>query len=202
MPFPSSSCLAELREIPLDSLRVGEACLARLKELGISLDLSHQLTAAACGLANDGEIKAIHVLQVQLRLQDDWSDAATMEMAQTLAALHGLFIFNCGDKKLWAIYHQKRWFHSAWLEPDAHPLTYAGAASLEEIKEAWISQLGQFDIEEEETLDTQIEKNASKARLAKRIEQLERKTRKEIQPRKQWRYLEELSKLRKQYQQL
>lgn len=201
MPFPSSSCLAELREIPLDSLRAGEPCLARLKELGVGLGLSHQLTAVACGMVADGELKAIHVLRVELRAQADWSNEAVTCMAQSLTALHGLFIFNCGDKKLWGIYHQKRWFHSAWLEWDIAPLLWAEVGTLDELWAAWISQLGQFDIEEAETIDSQIEKNAAKERLAKRIEQLERKARKEIQPRKQWKYIEQLTELRKQYEQ-
>lgn len=176
--------------------------MTRLQELGVGLGLSHQLTAGACGLSAEGDIKAIHVLQVQVRGQEDWADAAMAEMAQSLSALHGLFIVNCGGKKRWAIYHQKRWFQSEWLLPDTQPLSLPGVASLDELKETWVSQLGQIEIEAEETLDTQIEKNASKARLAKRIEQLERKTRKEIQPRKQWKLLEELAKLRRQYQQL
>lgn len=144
-------------------------------------------------LAEGNEVKSLYVLSVHLKRKD--YDAKNLTMLARLIPQHLLFVLQYNDEIQLAVF-QERLFVSAWSSfCETKPLPLQGL-DLDKVWTNLVTHVGDFSLQGENTLKTQIQQDEAKAKLQKQIERLEKKCRAEKQPRRKMELFEELKKLK------
>lgn len=144
-------------------------------------------------LAEGNEVKSLYVLSVQLKRKD--YDAKNLTLLARLIPQHLLFVLQYNDEIQLAVF-QERLFVSAWSSfCETKPLPLQGL-DLDKVWTNLVTHVGNFSLQGENTLKTQIQQDEAKAKLQKQIERLEKKCRAEKQPRRKMELFEELKKLK------
>ncbi len=147
-------------------------------------------------LAEGCEVKSFYVLSVQLKRKN--YDAKNITMLSRLIPQHLLFVLQCNDEYQLAVF-QERLFVSAWSSLcETKPLPLQGL-DLDKVWTNLVTHVGDFSLQEANTLKVQIQQNEAKAKLQKQIEMLEKKCRAERQPRRKQELFEELKRLKQVY---
>lgn len=138
-----------------------------------------------------GEIKEIiYVVEVALKRQD--YDPKNIQLLCKLIQQNILFVLRFEGKTQLAIYHTKLMTNSWGAEPD---ITLAGV-DIDAVWENLVKMVGDVEVAEGYTLEEQIHYDEARAKLLKQIEDLEKKSRAEKQPRRKLEMFEELKALR------
>ena len=137
------------------------------------------------------KVESIYVLEVLLKNQD--YDSRNIQLLSKLIPQKMLFLLRFEDKVQLAIFHTKLLTSEWGLEPE---IILAGL-DLDAVWEGIVKLVGTIEVEEGNTLEEQIHYDEERAKLLKRIEDLELKSRAEKQTRRRLEMFEELQILKK-----
>ena len=136
-------------------------------------------------------VESIYVLEVLLKKKD--YDPRNIQLLSRLIPQNILFLLRFGDKVQLAVFHTKLLTGPWGPEPE---ILLAGL-DLDAVWEGIVKMVGTIEVEEGNTLEEQIHFDEARAKLLKRIEELEVKSRAEKQTRRRLEMFEELQELRK-----
>ena len=143
-------------------------------------------------LLSGKRVESIYVLEVILKRQD--YDSKNIQLLSKLIPQKMLFLLRFEDKVQLAIFHTKLLTCEWGPEPE---IILAGL-DLDAVWEGIVKMVGTIEVEEGNTLEEQIHYDEERAKLLKRIEDLELKSRAEKQTRRRLEMFEELQELKKQ----
>ena len=138
------------------------------------------------------KVESIYVLEVLLKKQD--YDPRNIQLLSKLIPQKILFLLRYGEKVQLAIFHTKLLTGDWGPEPEV----ILSGLDLDSVWEAMVKMVGTIEVEEGNTLEEQIHYDEARAKLLKRIEYLEAKSRSEKQTRRRLEMFEELNRLKKQ----
>ena len=162
------------------------------------ITIIHELSPQSINLAAGKGIAAIFIVQLQLRQKN--FDAKNIEIIARLFGQKLLFVLTYEEKSCLAI-HQTRLLLGAWQRTEHLSLELQGL-DFDAVWQSIVLQVGAIDLQHGNTLDEQILLNEAKEKLKKQIDQLEQKAWKEIQPRKKFALVQELHKLKRQWEEM
>lgn len=138
-------------------------------------------------------VKSFYVLAVSLKRKD--YDAKNIALLAKLIPQHLLFALQYEDKIQLAIFQEKL-FTSPWHNTINLPILSLNGLNLDRVWDNIVTTVGSFSIQGENTLKEQIQQDEERAKLQRKIEQLEKRCRQEKQPRRKVELFEELKKLK------
>ena len=138
------------------------------------------------------KVESIYVLEVLLKKQD--YDPRNIQLLSKLIPQNILFLLRYEEKVQLAIFHTKLLTGGWGPEPEV----ILSGLDLDAAWECIVKMVGTIEVEEGNTLEEQIHYDAERAKLLKRIEDLEAKSRSEKQTRRRLEMFEELQELKRQ----
>ncbi len=147
------------------------------------------------GIAAGEKVKSIYVVEVSLKRAD--CDPRNIELLARAVPQHIVYALRYGGEVRFAVYHE-RLFTTGWhpiipnsafltpnseLIPNSTFLTPQGL-SLDAVWQNYVTRIGGFDVEEDNTLAEQIHVNAERDAIRRQIAALRRRMRNERQPRR------------------
>ena len=138
--------------------------------------------------------ESIYVVEVILKNQDD--DPRSIQLHSQLIPQSILFVLRYEAKTQLAIFHTKLMTSPWGLEPEV----VLSGLDIDAVWENLVKMVGDVEVEEGNTLEEQIHYDEARAKLLKRIEDLEAKSRAEKQTRSRLEMFEELQELKAQLQ--
>lgn len=148
-------------------------------------------------LAVGESVKSFYVLAVLLKRKD--YDAKNIALLAKLIPQHLLFALQYEDKIQLAIFQEKL-FVSPWHNTSNLPVLSLNGLNLDRVWDNIVTIVGSFSIQGENTLKEQIKQDEKRTKLLKRIEMLEKRCRREKQPRRKVELFEELKQLKNSLQ--
>ena len=139
--------------------------------------LIQTISAQTCGLASDGDVSEIDVIEVELKGQE--LSANVLETIAKALPFKVVFRVVCGEREKFAAYHS-RLFVSEWSAAGRVAPVPSGL-SFDELWKNIVAQIGGFGVRTGETLDAAVERAANVSRLRRGIAVLEYKIAKEKQ---------------------
>lgn len=137
--------------------------------------------------------ESIYVVEVILKNQD--YDPRSIQLLCKLIPQSILFVLRYEAKTQLAIFHTKLMTSPWGLEPEV----VLSGLDIDAVWENLVKMVGDVEVEEGNTLEEQIHYDEARAKLLKRIEDLEAKSRAEKQTRRRLELFEELQELKRQY---
>ena len=137
--------------------------------------------------------ESIYVVEVILKNQD--YDPRSIQLLSKLIPQSILFVLRYEAKTQLAIFHTKLMTSPWGLEPEV----VLSGLDIDAVWENLVKMVGDVEVEEGNTLEEQIHYDEARAKLLKRIEDLEAKSRAEKQTRRRLEMFEELQELKRQY---
>lgn len=161
-----------------------------IKKLVIVNEISPSTVSAKEGK----EIFSFYIMYISLKNKD--YDDKNIETIAKKIDQKILFILDFEDISQLAVWNIKL-FKTKWKPNDEHAIILKGL----DIDDIWtniVLQIGEFQLEDTNTLSEQIQINIEKERLTKKIEQLQKQVSSEKQPRRKYEMFQELKKLEDQ----
>ena len=143
-------------------------------------------------LSTGTEVKEFYLLAVQMKRKE--YDTKNITLLTKLIPRKMVLALQYEELTQFAIYHTK-FISSAW-QPTAEAMLPLSGLNLDSVWENIVTQIGQIDVEEGNTLTEQIAANDQRAKLLAQIATLERKMATEKQPRRKREYFEQIKKLK------
>ena len=137
------------------------------------------------------KVESIYVLEVMLKKQD--YDPRNIQLLSKLIPQNILFLLRYEEKVQLAIFHTKLLTGDWGPEPEV----ILSGLNLDAAWECIVKLVGTIELEEGNTLEEQIHYDEARAKLLKRIEELEVKSRSEKQTRCRLEMFEELQELKR-----
>jgi len=163
---------------------------ADISKITIVAEISPTTTTIAVGTT----VPSIYVLLVSLKKKD--FNPNTIAQLSKLINQKMLLVLECGTERKLAINHNKL-IQSEWQPIDACTVSLKGL-NLDAVWENIVVQVGNIDIEGENSLDEQILIDEKREKILKEIAQLEAQARKEKQPKRKFELVEKINTLRKE----
>ena len=143
-------------------------------------------------VAEGTEVKGIFVVDVELK-RSDFDSKAIILVAKAIPQ-RIIFALRYADKVRFAAYHTK-FFISEWLQVNDASLPLIGL-NFDMVWSNLISSIGNFEVEQENTLTEQIKIDEEKQKLEQQITNLERQMNASKQPRRKREIFLEINKLK------
>lgn len=143
-------------------------------------------------IGEGGEVKEIFVVEVTLKTHD--FDLKNIAMLGKSIPQRIVYLLRCDDEVMLAVYHTKL-FASPWQPLDDATLPLEGL-NLDAVWQSIVSTIGQFSVEQENSLTEQIQADDERAKIERRIATLERQIFTAKQPRRKRELFEQLNKLK------
>jgi hypothetical protein len=157
------------------------------------LAIIHEISPATVNIAAGETVNAFYVVLVSLR--NSVCDKKNMLLLSKLIPQNMLFVLEYEDKAQLAVFRAGK-----VLESEKKPLgewdIKLSGLNLDSVWDNIIIQIDGVEVSDGKTLDEQIAADEECAKLNRRIEQLERQARSEIQPRRKWELAEEVRRLK------
>ena len=149
-------------------------------------------SATVPALSEGKEVKEFYVLAVQMKRKE--YDTKNITLLTKLIQQKMVLALQYKELTQFVIYHTKL-ISSAWQPTDDATLPLSGL-NLDTVWENIVTQIGEIDVEEGNTLAEQIASNDQRTKLLAQIVMLERKIANEKQPRRKREYFEQIKKLK------
>lgn len=156
------------------------------------LAIVNEVSTATMNIEAGNQVKSFFVVFISLR--QEAYDEKNIALIAKLVPQNILFVLEFDGKARLAAYHSKL-LHTDWKPLDEHAVSLSGL-NLDSVWQGIIVQVGGVVIAEGNTLDEQLTADEEKAKLLRRVEQLERRARAEKQPKKKFELAQEVLKLR------
>ena len=159
------------------------------------IDIVAVVSTATVPALNVGtDVKEFYLLAVQLKRKE--YDSKNIALLTKLIPQQMVFALQFEEQTQFAIFHTKL-ISSVWQATEEALLPLSGL-NLDAVWENIVTQIGQIDVEEGNTLAEQIANNDQRAKWLAQIAMLERKMANEKQPRRKREYFEQIKKLKSQ----
>jgi hypothetical protein len=157
------------------------------------LAIIHEMSPATVNIAAGETVSVFYVVLVSLR--NSVCDKKNLLLLSKLIPQNMLFVLEYEDKARLAVCRAGK-----VLESEKKPLgewdIKLSGLNLDSVWDNIIMQIGGLEVADGKTLDEQIATDEERAKLNRRIEQLERQARSEMQPRRKWELAEEVKRLK------
>lgn len=157
------------------------------------ITIVNELSPDKINIAEGEQIQTFFVVLVILKRKD--FDAWTITTLSKLISQNMLFVLEYGDDAKLALYHTKL-MQTPWLSKDELTMPIKGL-NLDTVWENIIIHIGGVKIENGNTLDKQIAIDDKRNKLKMEINRLDKRARKEKQPRKKFELVQEIHQLKK-----
>lgn len=158
------------------------------------LHIVHELSPATIPIKDGAVIHAIFVLQIDLKTRE-YNDK-NLELIAGLIPQNIVFALKSGTDIQLAVY-KTRILATSWMSESDARLPLDGL-SMDTLWQNIILHIGNFTLEQSNTLEEQLELNTARDKRQKEIERLERLARKEVQPRKKLELFDRIQELKKE----
>ena len=138
------------------------------------------------------EVSNFFVLLVTLKRKE--FDEKTIATLSKLIPQNILFILECGDESVLAVYRTKL-ITSNWKPTEEHKVELQGL-NLDKVWENIVVSVGELNVAQGNSLDEQIAIDEQRNKLQKEIARIEKLARAEKQPKKKFKLVEEINKLK------
>ena len=164
----------------------------------------NKLSEATLNIASGQSVEEIEVIEIKLT-QSQLDETALRQIDKEIP-YHILFILSYENKvQAWIGYKEAfkvtKYYHTEWMLEDELMLDIDGL-NLDAVWENLVIQVGNIELNEGNNLSKQIELDEQKAKLIKDIEKLEKQARNEKQPNKKFKLAQQISKLKKECEEL
>lgn len=157
----------------------------------------HEISPASINIPEGEQVKSIFVIQVVLKNKD--YNERNLVLLSKIFGQNMIFVLQYEDVYQLAIY-QTRLLASDWYEEEIK-LRITGL-DLDHVWEQMVSQISGIVASDEKTLDEQIVIEEQKKQLQKKIAELEKKARKELQSKKKYEMFQRMKAYQKQLEEL
>ena len=194
--FPKKS---EIRK-PLHKKAIFERLnLNKVQQERVDTDISrlyfvNEISPFSVGIAEGETVKMFHVILVSLKRKN--YDERTITTLFKLIDNNMILILEYENEHRVAIYHSKL-IQTEWKPADSFNYDLQGL-DLDSVWNNLIIQIGNIQMEEENTLEEQIAVDEKRAKVLKEIDRLEALARKEKQPKKKFELVKQINKLKGQ----
>ena len=156
--------------------------------------IANEISPMTTNIAKGENVASIYVLQVILK-RKDFAEKTIISLTKLIDQNMVLLLEYENESKL-AVFHTKL-MQSLWQPKEDCSIQLKGL-NFDSVWENLIIQIGDITVQQDHTLDEQIETDERKERLKKEIAKLEAKIRKEKQLNRQMKMNTELKKLKKE----
>lgn len=146
------------------------------------ITLTNEVSANTIAIAEGKQVSAFYAVHVLLKRRE--YDERNIVLLSKLIPQNMLFILDYDGTAQLAVYRAKL-LTSEWMPVEYLAVKLVGL-DLDALWENIIVQVGQIEIADGRTLDEQIQADEERAKLEKRITQLEKQSRREKQPSKRF----------------
>lgn len=143
-------------------------------------------------IAEGAEVKEIYVVEVTLKTRD--FDIKNITLLAKSIPQRVIYLLRFEDKAMLAVYHSKL-FTAPWQPIDTATVTLSGL-NLDAVWQSLVSSIGQFSVEQENSLTEQIKVDEERDRRLRQIATLERQMNATKQPRRKRELFLKLQKLK------
>lgn len=143
-------------------------------------------------IAEGTEVKEIFVIEVTLKTRD--FDPKNIVLLAKSIPQRVIYLLHFEDESMLAVYHSKL-FTSPWQPIDNVTVPFEGL-SLDAVWQSLVSSIGQFSVEQENSLTEQIKVDEERDQLLRQISTLERQMTTTKQPRQKREFYSEIKKLK------
>lgn len=143
-------------------------------------------------IAEGAEVKEIFVIEVSLKSRD--FDTKSIVLLAKSIPQRVIYLLRFEDEAMLAVYHSKL-FTAPWQSLDSATITLSGL-NLDAVWQSLVSSIGQFSVEQENSLTEQIKVDEERDKLLRQIASLERQMNATKQPRRKRELFLELQKLK------
>ncbi len=151
-----------------------------------------EVSPSTTSIAAGAEVSGFYVVSVVLKHK--CFEQSNIVMLSKLIDQKMLFVLQYEGESMLAVYSTKL-LCSEWVQTDSATISLSGL-NLDAVWDNIAISIGGLTIEGDNSIKEQIEQDTAKAKLFKKIEQLERKARAEKQPRRKMELVEEIKKLK------
>ncbi len=151
-----------------------------------------EVTPSTIAIAAGAEVSGFYVVSVVLKRKD--FEPSNIAMLSKLINQKMLFVLQFDNECMLAIYNTKL-LCTEWIPSDSATIPLSGL-NFDIVWDNIVIFVGGLTIEGDNSVGEQIAQDATKAKLLKKIEQLEKKARAEKQPRRKMELVEEIKKLK------
>lgn len=143
-------------------------------------------------IAEGAEVKEIFVIEVTLKTRD--FDTKSIVLLAKSIPQRVIYLLRFKDEAMLAVYHSKL-FTAPWQSLDSAAVALSGL-NLDAVWQSLVSSIGQFSVEQENSLTEQIKVDEERDKLLRQIAALERQMNATKQPRRKRELFLELKKIR------
>lgn len=143
-------------------------------------------------ITEGAEVKEIYVVEVTLKSRD--FDTKNIALLGKSIPQRIIYLLRNGDEVVLAVYHSKL-FTTTWQSLDDAVLSLNGL-NLDAVWQSLVSSIGQFSVDQENSLTEQIKVDEERDKLLRQIAALERQMNAAKQPRRKRELFLELQKLK------
>jgi hypothetical protein len=157
------------------------------------LAIIHEISPATVNIKAGETVNAVYAVLVSLR--NSVCDNKNLLLLSKLIPQNMLFVLEYEDKARLAVFRAGKVFESEKKPLGEWDIKLSGL-NLDSVWDNIIMQIGRVEVSGGKTLDEQIAADEERAKLNRRIEQLEKQARSETQPRRKWELAEEVRRLK------
>lgn len=166
---------------------------------------ANKLSPATTTLSEGKTVSEIEVFEIELNSAA--LDEAVLRQIDKQIPYHIVFVLSFEGKYRLAIGHKEalesganafkvhEYFYTEWLREAEVSLNIVGL-DMDSVWESFIAQIGNIQVDDDKTLDEQIQANAERDKLDKEIARLEKLARKESQPKKKFELVQKINQLK------
>ncbi len=143
-------------------------------------------------IAEGAEVKEIFVIEVSLKSRD--FDTKNIVLIAKSIPQRVIYLLHFENEAMLAVYHSKL-FTAPWLPIDCATVSLSGL-NLDAVWQSVVSSIGQFSVEQENSLTEQIKVDEERDKSLRQIAILERRMNASKQPRRKRELFLELQKLK------
>lgn len=143
-------------------------------------------------IAEGAEVKEIFVIEVSLKNRD--FDPKNIVLLAKSIPQRVIYLLHFEDEAMLAVYHTKL-FTAPWQSLDSATIKLSGL-NLDSVWQSIVSSIGQFSVEQENSLTEQIKVDEERDKLLRQIAALERQINATKQPRRKRELFLELQKIK------
>ena len=158
------------------------------------ITIVNEVTSGKIGVSDGSQVSSFFVLLVALK-KKDFDEKNIVTISKLIPQNMLLILEYQGQAKL-AVYHSKL-IQTDWKGKDELSIELKGL-NMDTVWENIIVQIGNIQIETDNTLDEQLVMNEHRAKLQKEIERLKKQSKAEKQPKKKFELSQKINKLKKE----
>lgn len=162
------------------------------------ITITNEISPISMNITEGEAVKVFFVVTVSVKSYE--VDERNLALLSKLFGQHMILVLEMEDRQRVTVY-QNKVLQTDWMEQDSFQLSLNGG-NLDKVWEDVVTQISGILVQKGNTLEEQIEIEAKKEKLRKQIEQLDKKARKESQPKKKFEMFQTLKAYKKRLEEM